>query len=227
MRARVGKIARLPANIREQLNRRIHDGESGAKLIAWLHSRPDVLEVLDEYFNEEPISMQNLSEWRKGGYREWLERNERIAQTKALADYCLKVAQSGGHIMDGGAAIVAGKLFEALEDFDPAKLKAALEADGGEASLPGLINALARLQATHISKRRADLAQQQTRQAQRRLELDEERFRRETAEMVLKHADDARIKAVAASDASREVKLQEIARLMFGSRPKEASRDGA
>ena len=49
MRARNGKIARLPAKIREELNRRIHDGEGGTKLLAWLHSQEAVLAILDEW----------------------------------------------------------------------------------------------------------------------------------------------------------------------------------
>ena len=38
--ARTGKIARLPDDIREQLNRRLNDGEKGKKLVMWLNSLP-------------------------------------------------------------------------------------------------------------------------------------------------------------------------------------------
>src|SRR6266436_6472801 len=37
-----GKIARLPLAIREQLNRRLQDGEIGRDLVVWLNSAPEV-----------------------------------------------------------------------------------------------------------------------------------------------------------------------------------------
>jgi len=35
---RNGKIARLPCSIRDLLNRRLHDGESGKSLVDWLNA---------------------------------------------------------------------------------------------------------------------------------------------------------------------------------------------
>ena len=64
---RTGKIARLPRYLRDNLNQRLHDGESGKKLTAWLNSSQAVQDILDDYFNGVPISEQNLSEWRQGG----------------------------------------------------------------------------------------------------------------------------------------------------------------
>jgi len=41
---RNGKIARLPRAVRQELNRRLDEGEQGKKLVAWLnaHGRRDV-----------------------------------------------------------------------------------------------------------------------------------------------------------------------------------------
>ena len=61
---RVGKIARLPRLIREQLNRRLEDGEPGVEALAWLNALPEVLTVLEKDFAGRPISVQNLSEWK-------------------------------------------------------------------------------------------------------------------------------------------------------------------
>src|SRR5712692_3098289 len=36
-----GKIARLPLAIREQLNRRLQDGEIGKELVVWLNAAPE------------------------------------------------------------------------------------------------------------------------------------------------------------------------------------------
>jgi hypothetical protein len=75
---RRGKIARLPRNIRDQLNRRIQNGEQGKRLLPWLNSLQKVKAVLKEEFNNQPISPQNLSEWRDGGYRDWLLQQQTI-----------------------------------------------------------------------------------------------------------------------------------------------------
>ena len=71
---RRGKIARLPKNIRDQVNQRLDDGERGAPIVAWLNSLPEVQAILARDFDGKAITEQNLSEWRKGGYRDWQAR---------------------------------------------------------------------------------------------------------------------------------------------------------
>ena len=75
---RTGKIARLPREIRNQLNRRLEDGQPGVQLVTWLNSLPEVQAVLKAEFEERPISEQNLSEWKTGGYRDWVLQQETI-----------------------------------------------------------------------------------------------------------------------------------------------------
>ena len=70
--SRRGKIARLPANLRRDLNVRLENNEPADSLLAWLNSLPETKRVLDDQFGGAPISPQNLSEWRLGGFREWL-----------------------------------------------------------------------------------------------------------------------------------------------------------
>ena len=78
--ARTGKIARLPLWIRDELNRCLSEGKKARSLVKWLNSEPKVRVVLDAEFAGRPIREQNLSDWRKGGYRDWL------AQRLALED---------------------------------------------------------------------------------------------------------------------------------------------
>jgi len=85
--ARIGKIARLPGDIRSQLNSRLQDGAEGRQIVRWLNSLPQVKEVLAENFDGHPISEQNLSDWRRGGYEEWLARQDILAQAAELADH--------------------------------------------------------------------------------------------------------------------------------------------
>ena len=79
--SRVGKIARLSQHLRGQLNRRIEDGEPGRNLVEWLNSCDEVQETLDEHFGGRPITEQNLSEWKQGGFKDWQNHQE----TRALA----------------------------------------------------------------------------------------------------------------------------------------------
>jgi len=86
-RTRTGKIARLPLNIREELNRRLQNGEEGKGLVEWLNSLPEVQAVLNERFAGKPLSNKNLSEWNQGGYREWEVRQQvKEAVTQMDAD---------------------------------------------------------------------------------------------------------------------------------------------
>ena len=113
MRTRVGKIARLPEAIREQLNQRLLNGALGSETVIWLNQLPDVKKVVAQWFAGRPISEHNLSEWRHGGYQDWLRQIE--ARTRALritgepddsdSDVCL------GRSMQ---RVVAAELFDAL-----------------------------------------------------------------------------------------------------------------
>jgi hypothetical protein len=69
--SRKGKIARLPAAIREQLNQRLYDGQEARQLAAWLNSLPEVQAILAAQFDAQPISESNLTHWKQGGFADW------------------------------------------------------------------------------------------------------------------------------------------------------------
>ena len=75
-----GKIARLPREIREQLNQRLEDGEPGNRLVAWLNELPEVKALLAAEFGGAAIKEQNLSNWKQGGFRDWRMRREEIGR---------------------------------------------------------------------------------------------------------------------------------------------------
>src|SRR5712664_89126 len=68
----IGKIARLPHSIRAQLNLKLHDGIPAKSILPWLNSLPEVKAILAADFDNRPINKQNLSEWKHGGFRDWL-----------------------------------------------------------------------------------------------------------------------------------------------------------
>lgn len=73
-RHRTGKVARLPKKIRDSICEKIQDG--------W--SYPSILRLLGD--DVAHITPQNLSEWRKGGYQDWLENQRWTDQMSLLRD---------------------------------------------------------------------------------------------------------------------------------------------
>lgn len=83
---RTGKIARLSRDTRDALNRRLHDGQTGRRVVDWLNSLPEVRAVLKAEFRGRPISEQNLSQWKAGGYLDWLRHQESLAFARNLVE---------------------------------------------------------------------------------------------------------------------------------------------
>jgi len=83
---RKSKIARLPFEIREQLNRRLRDSEAGDSVLKWLNGLPEVKATLDAEFAGRPITKQNLSEWRRTGHCDWLVRQDALEIAGSLND---------------------------------------------------------------------------------------------------------------------------------------------
>lgn len=72
-----GKIGRLPEKTRNELNQRLADGEPAAPLLQWLNARPEVRDLLARRFHAEPVSEQNLTNWRAGGFLRWQQHQTR------------------------------------------------------------------------------------------------------------------------------------------------------
>ena len=83
---RNGKIARLPRPLRDEINRRLAQNEDGTSLLDWLNAASDVKAVLARDFAGEPVSKQNLYEWRHGGFVEWQSRQDLFAEAADLTD---------------------------------------------------------------------------------------------------------------------------------------------
>lgn len=206
--ARTGKIARLPMAVRDELNKRLQNGQLGDTLIPWLNSLPEVQTVLADFFAGQEINGDNLSAWFKGGYQEWLEKQDKTYRIKELAAYAAKLAAAnGGTISDGAHAIASGKILELLEgadgSLDPEQL--------GE-----VINAVVKL-------KRSDQDDAVIRQNDKRLEqkdrdiaLAENRFQRDTCELFIKYAQDQKAIEIATSPLSNDAKINEMGKVLFG-----------
>jgi hypothetical protein len=108
---RNGKIARLPAAIREELNQRLLEGEPGQHLVLWLNSLPRVQALLKDQFQGIPISEANLSHWKNGGFPAW-EAGERMADCVSSilqGTTALQAAAKGG-LTDRMALMLAANM---------------------------------------------------------------------------------------------------------------------
>lgn len=221
--SRKGKIASLPAKIRDEINRRLHDGETARQILPWLNADTDVLRVLDERWHEQPVDAHNLSQWRQGGYQDWLNRNEKVSALKVLSEYSLQLAQAaGGSITEGAAAIAGGRILELLENSASSIASADAGEEDGEGPLPlnGLIESLVNLRRAEIAQRRTDIAQQRVTQNDRALALEEKRFQRQTGEYFRKFYKDERVREIMERKAADpEVQVQDLVKVMFGEKP--------
>ena len=95
---RLGKIARLPREIREQLNVRLSNGEVGRQLVEWLNGLPEVSVMLAARFGGRPINEQNLTEWKQGGYEDWLRHQEDCAYANILSENAGELEKEAGAI---------------------------------------------------------------------------------------------------------------------------------
>ena len=108
--SRVGKIARLPEQIREQINHRLQDGEEGRQVIAWLNSIDEVKAVLSQGFDNCEITDGNLCEWKRGGYADWQAQQTTLDEARRIVSEGGELAQTGkGALADNLAAWMIGR----------------------------------------------------------------------------------------------------------------------
>ena len=116
---RKGKIARLPLPLRTQINLRLAAQQDGAALLEWLNAIPGVPDFLAAEFAGEPISQQNLYEWRQGGFLEWYAQREMFEEARELAADAGPVAVNTSHdLTEHLAAALAGKFAGILASWD-------------------------------------------------------------------------------------------------------------
>ena len=98
---RRSKIVHLPKNIQEELNGMLDEGATYHTIIDWLASKghPD--------FNE-----NHLFHWRKGGYQDWRQEQERKGEANALRQWASAIADEKDQTV----------LANALSNFTGAKL---------------------------------------------------------------------------------------------------------
>jgi hypothetical protein len=129
-RARSGKIARLPAAIRREVNRRLDEGMAGPAICDWLNGLPEVKAVLEREFDGEPVSEMNLSRWRSGGFAESVSRDRAVEILDRLSERaCEMSAGDGVSLSHRIASILTAQLAIQVAEWEavpPGERKAAL-----------------------------------------------------------------------------------------------------
>lgn len=249
--ARTGKIARLPHDLREDLNRRLLDNQSSAVILPWLNLQPVAVDLWQRDYEGVPASAENLSQWRSGGYREWADRRERVENLKTLSSFAADLTQSGGHVADGAAAVLSGQILEALEQAGNLVVTGGKEdaEKDPNAGLIAMARAVSTLQSGALAKRKMDLelaknaqslAQHEhaarlakarhklelTKSAQsaERLGLEREKFEAQTVAKFMQFAKTSEALKILNSGSTQQVQMDALRELMFGpvSRPAEA-----
>ena len=119
VKARKSKIARLPLGVREELNRRMENGEPGADLVRWLNGRRETKRVMAARFDGRQITEQNLSEWRAGGYQEWLAERAALTEKRTLTAEVQELAAAGdGKVEEHLATVVAARYAGAVASWN-------------------------------------------------------------------------------------------------------------
>jgi hypothetical protein len=207
-----GKIARLPYQVRQELNVRLQDGQQPADVLAWLNALPEARAALKgKKFGggksaRPAITEQNLSEYRRPGgpFEEWAANQDRVEAVKRLSEFACRLAEAtGGDLNAAAVQICGGKILEAIETSE----------DGDRVAIA---DALARL-----NKSEADKLNARTRQAAlpllaQRTALEQEKFQRQTAELFLKWYSDKRAREIAEGKGTADHKIAEIRQLMYG-----------
>jgi len=208
-RASIGKIACCPHQIREELNLRLFNGQRGPEILPWLNELPPVKELLAARFAGAPVNDQNLSNWKRSGYRCWVIEQKKLGAMKNLGEYATGMAMAAGENISRGAAVVAsGKLIEFL-DHNAGE-------DTTTEDVTKCADAAARLLKGEQNIARLQIARERLRQQELHLRLRRDKQHRDGVAIALRILDDAQAKAIATSPISMAEKIEAIGLHMFG-----------
>ena len=130
------KIANLPKTIRDQINEKLRDGIRYRPISKWLRELQPPLPYA--------ISEQNISDWHRSGYQQWLLEQNWIQQTRARQEPALDLAANTDASQISHATLQLASLhaFEAMRNLGPGTLDEKL--GGNSLAFSRLLNSLCR-----------------------------------------------------------------------------------
>jgi len=206
VKTRIGKIARLPRAVRQELNRRLHEGERGDRLTEWLNAQPEVQAVLAAEFDGRAINAQNLSDWKRGGYRDWIAQQEALELAERLGEDTAELtAENRPPLSDTLALWLAARYAVAT--------RRVAEAEGVEGW-----KLLHELCGDLVELRRGDHSAQRLRMERERFDFEREREREKTEEEFWAWAREHRDE-ICKGYLSPEERMMRVRKIMFGDPP--------
>jgi hypothetical protein len=156
-RRRRGKIARLPRQIREQINAMLDDGLSHADIIARLGD------------HGKNLNRQNLINWQQGGFKDWLKDQPWLDELHASLDFANNVLDDSDSpkIREASLVIAVKQMYELIKSFEPADFKQQLSED--PAAYSRILNSLAKLAEVGLryDRERGEASRNERREANR------------------------------------------------------------
>ena len=201
---RKGKIARLPRAIRDEINARLDDGQPGSVLLPWLNALPAVKRLMTEHFEGTLVNEQNLTDWRQGGFQDYLRARTEERNIQRLTNYALNLVSDGKDPHDAANIIAGGRLLASIEEHLKPELIAEILAEKPK-DMIGLLKTVVSLQSERRKGRETD--------------LNWDRFRRETAELFQQWYADKRAREIVGSKEPAAIKTEKLVQLIFGERP--------
>jgi len=156
-----GKVGRLPKALRDRLNVMLLDAVPYAEIIKALGAPA------------EHITEHNITTWAGGGYKEWLDEQFRLEETRVKQEVAMDLAcpEGGSKIHEATLQLAATKLSEMVRNLDCSDFKQMLRDD--PAKLTPFLSALATISNAELrcerhrielDERRAKLERSQTRE---------------------------------------------------------------
>jgi hypothetical protein len=127
-----GKVARLPRDIRDQINHMILDGVS----------YPDIIQRLGDPAKH--LDPDHIQQWKKYGYQDWLREREWLERLSSKAEFSTDILAGPDslNLHEASLRMAASQMFDQLMRFNAAAETS--EPDQLE-KFPKLVNALSRL----------------------------------------------------------------------------------
>src|ERR1700677_260745 len=205
VRVSVGKIARLPKEIREEFNRRLEDGQPASEILPWVNALPVTVTILAKYFNGVPISEKNLSEWRQRGFQRWQEKQDSMAELKWLVEDAEDFSDAtGGNV----ARIAVMKIIKMLQ-----AIPATPDSIDALAKISYAVSALSN---TDQNKTRLEYEKTRVFQGNERLVLSWDKFLRSRVETAQRALENAICKDIQAADIDNGEKIELLGHELFG-----------
>lgn len=203
------KIARLPNDTREELNRRLLDNEPAAAILSWLNDLLPVKAILAAQFAGAPITRQNLAAWRRTGYPLWFQQEQFPIRFYRLGQAAGKVASAGRDtIARGSATILSGQLFELIQTTSAEK--------PSTDDIAKTVTAVKPLLYAEQIATRLQIAHERLRQRDLQLLLQRDKHQRDVVAIGLRLLGDQRAKEIEASDCNNAEKIELLGIHTFG-----------